>query len=199
MVGEPLIEAVKLTTFVRGEVAIAGKGLQKTGGERSIDTLEQLQEEHANGIAFVQETVTTRVRQFGHQAFGAQLRKIVAQRGQRVLGLGKSESVQHRRVEIGGGEGGAGGDVGIADQSMHHRQLPRVIELKARDALSVGQGGGLSQFLELAAIDESFQDVLLGIVVVVNDLGHALAQLRQILDVLFDTIVGDVIGGRLGS
>ena len=43
----------------------------------------------------------------------------------------------------------------------------------------VGQGGGLSQFLELAAIDESFQDVLLGIVVVVNDLGHALAQLRR--------------------
>ena len=75
MLGEPLIEAVKLTTFVRGEVAIAGKGLQKIGGERSIDTLEQLQEEHANGIAFVQETVTTRVRQFGHQAFGAQLRR----------------------------------------------------------------------------------------------------------------------------
>ena len=82
---------------------------------------------------------------------------------------------------------------------MHHRQLPRVIELKAWDPLSVGQGGGLSQFLELAAIDESFQDVLLGIVVVVNDLGHALAQLRQVLDVLLDPIVGDVIGGRLGS
>jgi hypothetical protein len=34
---------------------------------------------------------------------------------------------------------------------------------------------------------------------VVNDLGHALAQLGQVLDVLFDPIVGDVIGGRLGS
>jgi hypothetical protein len=78
---------------------------------------------------------------------------------------GESQSVQHRRVEVGGGEGGeggAGGDVGIADQSMHHRQLPRVIEPKARDALSLGQGCGLSQFLELAANDESFQDVLLG-------------------------------------
>ena len=94
---------------------------------------------------------------------------------------------------------GAGGDIGEAHQSVHQRQLPRVIELEARDALSVGQGGGRSQFLELAAIDESFQDVLLGIVVVVNDLGHALAQLRQVLDVLFDPIVGDVIGGRLGS
>ena len=28
---------------------------------------------------------------------------------------------------------------------MHHRQLPRVIELKTGDALSVGQGGGRSQ------------------------------------------------------
>jgi hypothetical protein len=74
IVGDSLIEAVQLTAFVGGEVTIAGKGLEETGG----------------------------------------------------------------------GEGGAGGDVGIADQSMHHRQLPRVIERKARDALSVGQGGGLS-------------------------------------------------------
>jgi hypothetical protein len=31
---------------------------------------------------------------------------------------------------------------------------------------------------ELASIDKSFQDILLGVVVVVNDLGHALAQER---------------------
>ena len=40
IVGEPLIEAVKLTTFVLGEVAIAGERLEETGGERSIDALE---------------------------------------------------------------------------------------------------------------------------------------------------------------
>jgi hypothetical protein len=39
-VGEPLIEAVKLTTFVLGEVAIAGERLEETGGEWSIDALE---------------------------------------------------------------------------------------------------------------------------------------------------------------
>jgi hypothetical protein len=92
IVGNALIEAVKLATFLLGEVAIAGKGLEKTSGERSIDTLEQLQEEHANGIAFVHETVTTRVRQFFHQAFGSEFRKVVAQGGQRVLGLGPRES-----------------------------------------------------------------------------------------------------------
>jgi hypothetical protein len=53
IVGNALIEAVQLATFLLGEVAIAGKGLEKTSGERSIDTLEQLKEEHANGIAFV--------------------------------------------------------------------------------------------------------------------------------------------------
>jgi hypothetical protein len=35
-----LIEAVQLTAFVRGEVTIAGKGLEETGGERGIDALE---------------------------------------------------------------------------------------------------------------------------------------------------------------
>ena len=34
ILGEPLIEAVRLTTFVRGEVAIAGERLEETGGER---------------------------------------------------------------------------------------------------------------------------------------------------------------------
>jgi hypothetical protein len=93
---------------------------------------------------------------------GARFGEVVAQRYQGVFGLGKSESGQHRRVEIGGGEGGAGGDVGIADQSMHPRQLPTVIERKARDALSLGQGGGAQPVFGVGrAIDESFQDVLL--------------------------------------
>jgi hypothetical protein len=35
-----LIEAVKLTTFVGSEVAIAGERLEETGGEWSIDALE---------------------------------------------------------------------------------------------------------------------------------------------------------------
>ena len=40
IVGESLIEAVQLTTFVRGEVAIAGERLAETDGERSLDALE---------------------------------------------------------------------------------------------------------------------------------------------------------------
>jgi hypothetical protein len=40
IVGDTLIEAVKSTAFVRGEVAITGERLEETGGERSIDALE---------------------------------------------------------------------------------------------------------------------------------------------------------------
>jgi hypothetical protein len=89
----------QFVTFVRGEVAIAGERLEETGDERSIDALEPLEEEQADGIALVGETVATPVGQFFEQTFGAQFGKIVAQRCQAVLGLGKSESVQHRRVE----------------------------------------------------------------------------------------------------
>ena len=65
--------------------------------------------------------------QFFHQAFGAQFRKVVAQGGQRVLGLGQAESVQSGRIEIGGGEGGAGGDVSVlAQREMEKRRSPLV-------------------------------------------------------------------------
>jgi len=40
IVGDRLIKAVKLPALVVGEVVIAGKGLEKTSGERSIDTFE---------------------------------------------------------------------------------------------------------------------------------------------------------------
>src|SRR5580658_8157045 len=117
-----------MATFVLGEFAITGKRLENTGGERSIDTLKQFQEEHANGIALGGETVTTRVRQFFYQTFGAQLGKIIAERSQRVLGGGQAQSVQGWRVEIGSGETGAGSNVGKAYQSMHQGQLPGVVE-----------------------------------------------------------------------
>jgi len=77
--------------------------------------------------------------------------------------------------------------------------LPRRIELEARDPLAVGQYGRLGQLSQLAAVHERFQDVLLGLVIVVNDLGHPLAEWRQVLDVLVDSIVSDIVGSGLGS
>jgi hypothetical protein len=51
-----------------------------------------------------------------------------------------------------------------------------------------------SASLELATIQEGFQDVLLDVVIVVDDGRHLLAELRKILHSLFNAAVGDVVG-----
>ena len=58
---------------------------------------------------------------------------------------------------------------------------------------------GSASFPQLAAVDEGLQNVLLGIVIVIDDIRHPLTELRQVLDVLVDAVVSDVIGSRLGS
>ena len=58
-----------------------------------------------------------------------------------------------------------------------------MIELEAGDALTVGQYGWLGKFPQLAAVYERLQEVLLGVVIVVDDLGHPLAEPRQVLDI----------------
>ena len=58
---------------------------------------------------------------------------------------------------------------------------------------------GSASFPQLAAVDEGLQDVLLSVVIVVDDIGHPLAELRQVLYTLVDSVVSHVIGGRLGS
>ena len=58
---------------------------------------------------------------------------------------------------------------------------------------------GLRQFAQLPTVDERFQNVLLCIVVVIDDLCHPLAQLRKVLDIFVDAVIIHVVGGRLGS
>jgi hypothetical protein len=52
---------------------------------------------------------------------------------------------------------------------MHEGELPRVVELEARDALPAGSDSWLRKFSQLAAIDESLEDVLLDSQVTVGD------------------------------
>ena len=42
---DALIEPVQFGALVTGQFVIAGKGLEKTGGEWGVDTFEQLQED----------------------------------------------------------------------------------------------------------------------------------------------------------
>jgi hypothetical protein len=50
----------------------------------------------------------------------------------------------------------------------------------------------------LAAVYERLQEVLLGVVIVVDDVGHPPAELRQVLHILIDPIISHIIGSRLG-
>ena len=58
--------------------------------------------------------------------------------------------------------------------------------------------GGFGQFAQLPAIDERLQDILLDVVIVVDDRGHLLAQLREILNSFFAAVIINIVGSRLG-
>ena len=60
---------------------------------------------------------------------------------------------------------------------MHQSQLPRMIQLQARNTLAIGQQGGLSELAQLSTIHEGFQDVLLHLLLLIHDGGKLLSQL----------------------
>jgi hypothetical protein len=52
---------------------------------------------------------------------------------------------------------------------MHQGELPRMIELEARNALSRRRDGRFRELSQLAAIDKCIQDILLDVAVVIVD------------------------------
>ena len=70
---------------------------------------------------------------------------------------------------VGGGEGISSCDVCKAYERMHQGELPRVIELEARNPLSRRRDCRLRELSQLAAIDEGFQDILLDVEVIIVD------------------------------
>src|SRR5712692_7026410 len=74
-----------------------------------------------------------------------------------------------------------------------------MIEFQAGNPLAVGQHGGCGERAELAPIDERLENILLDIQVVVDDGSHLLAQRGKMLDGFLDAVVGDVVGGGLGT
>ena len=57
---------------------------EKTCREWGIDAFKELQEDEADRVALREELIAARVRELGNEAFGAEFREIVAQRGERV-------------------------------------------------------------------------------------------------------------------
>ena len=82
---------------------------------------------------------------------------------------GAAERFGDGGVDFGSGEGIAGRNVCEADERMHEGELPRVIELEARNALSRRRDRRLRELSQLAAIDKGLQNILLHVEVVVVD------------------------------
>ena len=53
--------------------------------------------------------------------------------------------------------------------SQHEGQLSWVVEFESRDTFTAGKHRGLGQVMELASIDETLQDILLNVKIVVAD------------------------------
>jgi hypothetical protein len=111
-------------------------GAEKACGEWRIDAFEELQEDEADRVSLREQLITARVRELGNKTLGADFRKVVAERSERVVLAGAAERFDDGGVDFGRSEGVAGGDVREAHQRMNESKLPRVIELEVRDALS---------------------------------------------------------------
>ena len=73
------------------------------------------------------------------------------------------------RVDLGGGEGAASGDVGEAHEGVHQGELSGMVDFEARNAPPGWTNGRLGELAKLTAVDEGLQDVLLHIEVVIGD------------------------------
>jgi hypothetical protein len=199
VVDDPLVGAIELRSGLAGKRCVGPHRRDEAGGQRSVDALEELQEDEADRIALGQEPVARGVRQLFDETSGAQFGEIVAQRGEGVAIGGRAEGVANARVEVVCREAVGGGDMTEAHERVHERELPRVIELEAGSALSGGGDRRVRQLSQLPAIDEGFQDVLLHVEVVVVDGRERRAQRRQVVDRFADAVIGDVVGRSFGA
>src|SRR2546425_1536798 len=101
-------------------------------------------------------------------------------------------------MDLRGAESAACSDLRETHQRLHQSKLSPMIGLPAGDSLPIRQDCGLTESLELSAIDKGFQNVLLHIEVSINDASQLLAQPWQILNRLGNLVVlEDIVGGRL--
>ena len=70
IVDNALIEPVELRSALAFELGVRLDGREQAGSQRSIDALEELQEDEADRITVGEEPVATGMRQLLDQAFG---------------------------------------------------------------------------------------------------------------------------------
>ena len=136
IIDDALIEAIELRSPLGFELCVCFDGAEKACGERRIHAFKELQEHEADRVSVPKELIPARVGELGHKAFGTELGEVIAKRGECVVVGVAAERFDDGGVDLGCAEGIASRDVREADERMHQSELPRVIELEARNALS---------------------------------------------------------------
>jgi hypothetical protein len=84
-VGNALVSAVERRAPAVGEGLVSGDRVEESSGERSVDAVEEFQEDQADRISLGRQTVAAGAGQLFDKAFGAQLGEVVSKGGQAVL------------------------------------------------------------------------------------------------------------------
>src|ERR1700730_15408725 len=82
---EALVEAIEQRVLAWREGCVTRDRAQGSGSQGSIDALEEVPKEQADGIALGQQMVAARAGQLFDKAFPAELGEVVSKRGQGVL------------------------------------------------------------------------------------------------------------------
>src|SRR6266436_4787880 len=197
-VGKALVKAVERRALAVGEGLVSGDRVEESSGQRSVDAVEEFQEDQADRISLGQQTVAAGAGQLFDKAFRAELGEVVSKGGQAVLLRAGIESGDDEGIDFAGAEGVGGRDLRKADESVHEGQLAGIVELEARNAFADRGDGGLGEPLELTAIDKRLEDILLDIQVTVVDRRELVAQRGKMLDSLIHSVVGHVVAGCFG-
>src|SRR5260370_20488530 len=110
------------------EGCVTGDRAQASGSQGSIDALEELQEDQADGISLGQQLVAARAGQLFDKAFHAELGEVVSKRGQAVLLGGGAQGGNGMRIDLGGAEGPCPWGLCEAGQNRPPGEVSRVVE-----------------------------------------------------------------------
>src|SRR6478672_4535233 len=129
-VGKTLVKAVERRALGVGEGLVDGNRVEESSDERSVDAVEEFQEDQADRISLGRQTVAAGAGELFDKAFGAQLGEIVAKGGQAVLLRRATEGGDDVRIDFAGAERVGGRDLRKAYESVHESQLTRIVELE---------------------------------------------------------------------
>ena len=111
-VGKTQVKAVERRALGVGEGLVGGNRVEESSGQRSINAVEEFQEDQADQISFGRQAVAAATGQLFDKAFRAEFGEVVSKGGQAVLSGSAIEGGNDVRVDFAGAEGVGGAGSG---------------------------------------------------------------------------------------